>query len=155
MLRTSPTGRLKAAGNNQGFQVLCWKVKLSTISETSFQITAVYVSMYLWMLWHSPTELQAFFAMVLQWVQSCLIALGCRLCGSSCCLSKGIPVSDKTSNKSNSSAQTNCIQFLDYATRFITHMKKLWWFCSTLDQRQLLWEHVYMSCQYLLSARKK
>jgi len=41
MFRTPPTGRLKAAGNIQGFQVLYWKVKLSTVSKASFQTTAV------------------------------------------------------------------------------------------------------------------
>lgn len=56
--------------------------------------------------------------------------IACHLCGSSCCLSKGISVSDKTPSKSSSSAQTNPIQFLDYAT----HIKKFSWFCSALDQ---------------------
>lgn len=45
MLRTPPTGKLKAAGNIQGFLVLCCKVRLSTVCETSFQTTAVCVSM--------------------------------------------------------------------------------------------------------------
>lgn len=140
-----------------GCQVWGWKVELCVVSEASFQATAMYVSMSLWMLWHIPVSYKLFLSWLSRETRAVWLPLVAANVAQLACLKEFL----FASSKSFSSAEINHIKFWDYAARFNICMKscqgfeKLSRFCSMLDQRQLLWVDVYIRCEDLLSAHIK